>query len=320
MIEQAIQGKAGFAVGTGRCGTRFVSEVAGLEPGVASSHERNAYNESFHRYCKWYDLPVDSAGFLAAKREEIEGDLAIAGYSFEASGYLSFSIKELYESFGAKFLLMLRRPDKVINSFLFKGWYGKPYICGKPNLAPGYQEHEAEWFNHFLARIAPRGDEFIRWNKLTRVGKLAWYWTALNSSVLQQFAELPASQSMVVKLEELNYVKYLEVADFLGYESAIGREKFESLAYNPPNQFRDYRGAAVWSDREHGEFEAQVKALADRFAYPIDHESLREKPSGQKPKLRPRVRQKIGDSMLKLLGGYRRVNDSIVSRLEKMLR
>ena len=90
-----FRGRVGFAVGTGRCGTKFMAQVVGMESRVASSHERNVLNESFHRYCKWYGLPVDHEGFLRAKESEIKEDLQKNIFSFEASAQLSSSIHEL---------------------------------------------------------------------------------------------------------------------------------------------------------------------------------------------------------------------------------
>ena len=60
-----FENKVGFAIGTGRCGTLFLYQLMEKEPQVASSHERNPDNETFHRYCKCHDLPVDHEGFLA---------------------------------------------------------------------------------------------------------------------------------------------------------------------------------------------------------------------------------------------------------------
>lgn len=77
------RGKVGFVIGTGRCGTVFYAKLGEMEPHVAASHERFPLNETFHRYCKWYELPVDSEGFLQAKEREIREDLAHKSFSRE---------------------------------------------------------------------------------------------------------------------------------------------------------------------------------------------------------------------------------------------
>src|SRR5688572_11059735 len=95
----------GFAVGTGRCGTKFLAEVFACDPEIASHHERHPFNDTFHRYCQWYKIPTDDAGFIAVKRRAAEADLRQRRYSFEASGFLSLSLLTLHEHLGAKFVM-----------------------------------------------------------------------------------------------------------------------------------------------------------------------------------------------------------------------
>lgn len=264
--------KVGFAVGTGRCGTKFISQIVDLEDGVSSVHERNPLNETFHRYCKWYKLPVDDAGFIKTKADEIKADLANHLYSFEASAYLSLSLVELYEHFGAKIVLLLRQPDKVINSYLRKGWYSKPYLYNNHDLAPGYQQEER--FHHFLGRIVPVGEEFKTWQHLTRVGKLAWYWQALNQRVLEQFTLIPQSHQLVVKIEELDYNSYLQVASFLGYNSTISKAAYDRIKKSRPNRQNNLPETTAWNSQEKEELEYYVNQLSQAYDYSSNAKTL----------------------------------------------
>lgn len=115
--ETDIAGRVTFAEGTGRCGTYFLQQVMEREVRVAASHERGVLNQAFRRYCQWYRLLVDPEGFLNKKEREIREDLAENSFSFEASSYLSLSIQELCGRLGAKFILLIRRPDRVVNSY-----------------------------------------------------------------------------------------------------------------------------------------------------------------------------------------------------------
>jgi hypothetical protein len=265
-------GKVGLAVGTGRCGTKFISQIVAREDGVSSVHERNPLNETFHRYCKWYNLPVDDEGFLKTKEDEVNSDLVNHRYSFEASAFLSLSLVELYERFGAKIVLLVRQPDRVINSYLRKGWYSKPYIYKNPDLAPGYQQEER--FHHFLGRIVPTGKEFLTWQNLTRVGKLAWYWQTLNRSVLEQFEQIPQSHCQVIRIEDLDYDRYLQVASFLGYQATVNKSLYQKIKHSRPNKQSHLPKTNLWEDRERAEFESYVKSLAKTFGYPADIDAL----------------------------------------------
>jgi hypothetical protein len=264
--SENLQGRVGFAIGTGRCGTQFIAKIIEREPNVSSVHERNRWNETFHRYCKWYGLPVDSEGFLQTKEGEIQQDLDNNLFSFEASAHLSLSLQELYDRFNAKFLLLIRSPERVVNSYLQKGWYEKPVIRANPNLAPGYQDYCTS-FHHSLGRIMPSGEKFLQWNQMSRVGKIAWYWNALNAKVLEQFERIPESHWWIEKLEDLSYSRYLEIAQFFGFHSAIAPEIYEQLSLRRPNAKSRVPTIATWTADEISEFEAEVEPMAKRFGY-----------------------------------------------------
>jgi hypothetical protein len=259
--------RVGFAIGTGRCGTVFLYEVVAKEPGVASSHERNPENEAFQRYCKWHRLPVDDEGFLAAKEREIREDLEQNIYSFEASPYLALSARELHERFGAKFIFLVRRPDRVVTSFVHKGFYSKPYAVRDLDLATGYQDQAPERFFTFFARICPRGEFLRTWNEMTPVGKVAWFWKAYNERTLEVLSSLPAESYRTVRIEDLDHAKYVELMRFLGFEAKVTHADFDTLRDSRPHAFWRKRSIDQWSSREIGEFESQVADLAAHFGY-----------------------------------------------------
>jgi len=260
--------KVGFTIGTGRCGTLFLYQVMDREPDVASSHERNPENEGFQRYCRWHRLPVDDEGFLATKAKEIAADLERRNYSFEASPYLSLSVKELHERFGAKFLFLIRRPDGVVTSFVHKGFYRKAYMVRDPDLATGYQDQSPEPFFTFFARICPRGDFFRTWNEMTQVGKVAWFWKSFNERTLEALQELPQESYRLVRIEDLDFRKYCELCDFLGFQAKVTQGDFDSLRESKPHAFWRKRNVDQWTEQEVHEFESQTGELAQRFGYP----------------------------------------------------
>lgn len=279
-----------FIVGTGRCGTQFLSKVLALEPDIASVHERNPFNETFHRYCKWYGIPVDHEGFLKTKEREIEVDLQNHDYSVESSAFLSLSIQELYDRFNAKFILLVRRPDQVVNSYRHKGWYSNPIDRADSHLPPSYQENREP--HHFLGRIIPSGEEFLHWEKMTQVGKLAWYWNALNSQVLDQFSEIPQSHWRIQKLEDLSYGQYLEIAQFVGFSATVSEAEYLQVANRRPNaknnasyQKQTVKGTVqeryssftldMWNQTEVTEFEGEVATIAEELGYPYLINTLR---------------------------------------------
>jgi len=266
-ISMDFTHRVGFAVGTGRCGTLFLHQAAAGEPAVAASHERNPDNESFHRYCQWHRLPVDDEGFLATKEREIAEDLAQRAFSFEASPYLSLSVRQLYQRFAARFVLLVRRPDSVVTSFAHKGFYRKPYRVGDPELAAGYQDQGPERIFTFFARVSPRGPAFRSWNDMTQVGKIAWFWRAYNERTIELLHGLPAESYRIVRIEDLDYAGYLDLARFLGYDPKLSEGDFDALRESRPHAFWRKRNIDQWTEQEIAQYESQVGELSERFGY-----------------------------------------------------
>jgi hypothetical protein len=264
--QRDAQGQVAFALGTGRCGTTFIYRVLALEPEVAAWHERHRFADAFHRYCQWYGLPVDHAGFLATKEVGIRDDLCTHAISFESSAYLSFDVLELYERFKARFLLLIRRPDLVVNSYVTKGWYTEPLHRNNVALAPGYQP-DFKHAHHPFSRILPTGSEAEKWGHYTQVGKLAWYWRIVNAKVMDLFDQLPSTHWRIIRLEELSYSTYLSIADFIGFEPAVSEQQYSALVSERPNRVEPARAVQDWSEQEIAEFEAEVGGLAEKLGY-----------------------------------------------------
>ena len=253
-----------FCVGTGRCGTTFLAKLAELEPTVAASHERLRLPATFHMYCKWHGIAVDPEGFLIDREAAIRDDLQNHHVSFEASALLSHSIAELYERFRAKFLLLVRSPDRTVASFAVRNWFVDPIPWKDSSLPPTIREGVEP--RHFFGRNLPRGGPaFHRWRELTQIGKLAWFWQARIRDILEQFRHLPASHRRIARLEDLDFDHYAEVASFLGWRPTIARDQFDVLAHSRPNA-----GAPAsrdWDDRATAEHEAEVAPLATALGY-----------------------------------------------------
>jgi hypothetical protein len=273
-----FDGRVGFCVGTGRCGTTFLAAVAGREPEVASSHERLRLGATFHMFCKWHGIPVDSEGFLLDREEAVRRDLAERRFSFECSALLSHSLEELFEGFRARFLLLVRSPAETVASFAVRGWFVKPPARKDSRLPPSYREGEEP--RHFLGRNIPHGAEFERWTRLTQIGRLSWFWQARNRAILEQFSRLPGSDCRVERLEDLDFERYQEVARFLGWRSQVDAGTFAELARarlnagpNPPRRWTD------WNPAEVAEFEAEVGPVAEALGYEYRVKVLAERPA-----------------------------------------
>lgn len=256
-----------FAIGTGRCGTLCLSELVGLHQDMESFHEINPLNETFHRFCKWYDLPVDNAGFLHHKRAEIEQSHGSKLGFFEASAYLSLSIQDLYDAFDCKFILMVRHPAKVINSYIRKGWYKTPLIVDDPTKIPGHQP--TNQFHHYLGRTVPKDMDYTVWNEMPLVGKLAWYWSTVNAAILEQLKKLPPENYHIQRLEGLDYRRYQQIAEFIGTHHPISNEQFLTVTSGRPNAFDNLPTEANWTHNDRRHFMRFTSELAETFGYDL---------------------------------------------------
>lgn len=261
--------RVAFALGTGRCGTFMVYELLRRDPGVAASHERNVLAECFHRYCTWYGLPVDEQAFISTKAAEIEADLRGHELSFEASAPLSFSVPTLHRAFGAKFMLFVRNPVDVVNSYLSKHWFVEEIHWGDHARAPGYHPQHVEP-HHSFGRIMPMGAAYEPWSRLGRIGKLAWTWATVNRAVREALRALPEGQSMIIRLEDFDFDAYRRMTAFLGREPRLERTAFEALMGSRPNTRQDKPTILQWSARDVAEFRDQIGSAAEEFGYHLD--------------------------------------------------
>jgi hypothetical protein len=258
-----------------------------MEPCIASEHERHPMSDAFHRYCQWYRLEVDDRGFVDIKKKGVEEDLVAHKISFEASAYLSLSVKQLYEVFGAKFLLLLRRPDKMVNSYIQKGWYQGHLVRSDYSLPAGYQPDNLA-AHHSFSRIAPIGAEAVKWEELSQVGKLAWYWKAINQRILALFQDLPKKKFKVLRIEDLSYDKYLSIANFIGFSPSPTRNQFNRISDRRPGTLYPINTVHDWNDAERNEFESEVGELAEILGYEWRVKELCKLPKRTRTKRKPK--------------------------------
>lgn len=266
--------KVAFGVGTGRCGTKFIAELLSLHNSVNAVHERNPLNETFHRYCKWNKLKVDDLGFINCKIREIDDDLNKYSFSFESSAHLAFSIQELYQAFECKFVLFLRSPLDMIKSYAKKGVYANSIVRSNHNQPVGNQDNDK--FHQFLGRIVPNGQEdFEKWNELSQYGKLAWWWKTINSSILEQLSQIPRDKWMIQRIEEFDYVQYMELMNFLNIHDRISEKKFYKLSKKRPNSFQHIKINTSWINKDMEALE-DLTPLAERLGYSLPRITIDE--------------------------------------------
>lgn len=258
-----------FAVGCGRSGTHFIARLMEHDSRIVSYHLDtigDTIADSFLTYCEWNNIPVDKEGFFH-KRKCLIDNAALSGkVYFEANPYLSFSVVSIFQRFRAKFIYMVRRPEDTVNSHYVKGWYEETPIKADVKLNLGFQ-YGMKKANHFFGRIVPHGQEFLRWKKLTRIGKIAWMWNTINLEIVRQLKELPKEHYIMVKLEELDYDYYLKVHSFVGGRSPLTEQEFEKIRKAKPGRGLKKLSHTTWSEQERQEVLSETKRARKILGY-----------------------------------------------------
>ena len=239
-----------FAIGTGRCGTHLFAELFDRDPTVVSRHEVDPLHDAFHRYCAWHGLRRDDAGLVARKQRAV--DAAGAAY-LEASAYVALGTATLHDDLDARFVALVRDPATTVNSLWVKGWYDPE----RPPTEP----------HHVFSRLTPTGGDVERWAALSRVGKLAWYWRALNERMLAELERLPAEHRRLLRVEDLDFEAYRRVADFVGSAAPLSAAALERVLARRPGAGPMRRDVSAWSRRERTEFRREVGGFAERLGY-----------------------------------------------------
>jgi|19_taG_2_1085344.scaffolds.fasta_scaffold00724_10 hypothetical protein len=206
-----------FITGTGRCGTMLLSRLFSLGENSHCDHESHFRHQSLLHYYR-------GNGEMTSFREDIEHSLIPTlkehgrnGKNYGvSSGHLYFAIPELVQRFGtsAKFILLIRKPEAFVQSALARGFFNPshPHAC-------------MQLYPH------PRDEIYPHWATTTPFERCLWYWELVNSFVLNEFQKLPDSQVHIVRIEDLNAEKAMDLCNFIGATDILEDRVKELLSY-----------------------------------------------------------------------------------------
>ena len=254
-----------YATGTGRCGTHFLQRLMSCDPLLDARHMPAPEVDSFTRYCLWHGLAIDHGGFWSVRRSMLAEAAAEFQVYFESNPYLTFSIWELHARLGAGVILLLRNALDVVNSHYVKGWYESPCFVDDPLLPQGYQAGMPP--HYVFGRITPHGEDFERWQGLTRIGKISWMWSTVNLHAYDLLQNIPEQSRLLLRIEELDFKRYLELHSFVGGYCPVSRDMFDAIKKERPGRGESYRSKQSWTAREIAEFEIETVEARRRLGY-----------------------------------------------------
>ncbi len=241
--------------GAGRTGQSWFSRIFNNHQNWIGSHERFPDYEAFYRYITFYDLPISKENFFNLLKLSAYRDMSKYQNTFISSPYFSFGVNELVKEINPNFIFFnLRNPINSVESFFQKGWYIKsnefnnksPLIDISNNLYRSF------------SRIIPKQDFLDEWNRLTRIGKITWFWALTNQKIYEDFEKIKNIEKFYLKLEDIdqNYDFYERLSTKFLFEKKLSKKGFLQTKIITPNiELGNEYKYNEWNSLEKNEFE-----------------------------------------------------------------
>lgn len=253
--------------GTGRCGMNWFHRILTAHSNARGGCERFSDFEVFYRYFAYHNLPVDMSGFHALLRRLRNYDWSHADISVIYSPYFDFDMAGLAAALDPSAIIFhIRKPEDAINSMWVKGWYAGDFTCADTTKVPGPQPLQLPSYHHNFGRIMPSGPYFREWSRLTRIGRISWFYVEANTHMLAQHATFN-DKAWTVRLADVdqNYEYYLHMAQTLGFAPLLTEDTFLKLKGTTTNAAKTRRSTSDWSAAELADFESIVGPFYDTY-------------------------------------------------------
>jgi hypothetical protein len=230
-----------FVVSSGRSGTAMLHKALSASPTVEMHHEYMVHIVQPLAVRRYLGL-VDGA---EAKRVLAKTHLAAVRYSEkghwgDSSNKLSWLIPDLAELLPqAKFVHLVRDGRKVAGSYFHKlgdECYDDRSTAilrahlGDPLGVPPPPPEKKYWWP-LPRKDDPAAGAFAGFDQFERI---AWHWTEINRVILEALAELPAHQSLFVRLEDLRAGPET-VRELYGFLNLPYRDEYFAIFARPHN-------------------------------------------------------------------------------------
>lgn len=245
-----------LSFGAGRSGQNWFTKIFNSHPNWIGTCERFADIEAFYRYITYYDLPIDKNSIHKLFVLALKRDTANYKNSLIASPYLSFGIDELNKILDPDYLFFhIRDPIKSVESMYAKGWYKGEYMNKSGGLPTVDIKNDIK---KSFSRVIPIGEFAEEWMKLTRIGKITWFWATINKRIYDSFEKIQGKEKLYLRLEDIdqNFEVYKRLADKFDFDEVMNKKNFFDVLNKAPNKGINKKYTySEWSDQEKREFE-----------------------------------------------------------------
>ena len=251
-----------FVLGTGRSGTQTLAKILNQHPNISCHHEKS---RQLIRLAAQYLHKEVSEHEVRKELEFVFNEISV----FDRNQYFGDSdqklvallpfIKEFLPD--AKFIWMLRHPQKVIASTYARGWYSDKENEADSKFFMPYRYHI--WENYRINGY--KAGKFSKevWERMDAFEKNCWYWSYWNQLIETELLAVKEENKILLYLEKLDSNQTKNICAFLGVEP-IQLEVFRS------NQAVTYK-PLDWSSLTDTQLTAYEKYCGDsvRKWYPV---------------------------------------------------
>lgn len=189
-----------FVLSTGRCGTKWLSELLRLDPRLHINH--SDYPELIrHSRLAYECYDQEPRIFQEIIRASRDGYILNAYRHHQTYietnnriTFFAYAIKQVYPD--ARYIHLVRHPGNFVRSGLRRDWY--------------------QGERHDVGRIRHNDPEL--WKKLTDTAKIAWLWNETNQYIEDFLKNVEPDQFFQIKIEQIwnNIDVCAEICRFLG--------------------------------------------------------------------------------------------------------
>jgi|TARA_B110000037_G_C17044845_1_gene475229 hypothetical protein len=217
--------KSIYVTGSGQCGETFVFNLFKNNKKILAFDESRPLISSYYKFIKYNKLNIDDEPLFKTIENDIKKISQKKKIRLESSSFLSLHAADISKKFGSKIIILLRNPFDVANSLVKKGWYKDKYFKKDKKKIIGYQGVSTHLYNkhHNFCRLSPKGNYFYSWNKLDPLLKVKWYWDTIYTEIFKDLKKIPQKNYKIIKIEELDYKKYIELSKWIGITPELNR-------------------------------------------------------------------------------------------------
>lgn len=252
----------------GRSGSRWLINIFKSHKNEFSgATTRDILYESFYHFCSYYKIKVDQKLFFLNLKSRIVEDWKKSKTSVICSPYFVFGLKNVIKEIKPDtIILCITDPIFTANSFLNKNFYNEDFVYSKNLNILGLQQSYYYETSHFFGRVAPKGKNFHKWIKMSRLGKIGWY---MNESMKSMFKALKKQSNKEIYLFDLkksdqNYEFYLSLRKLFKIKWKLSKQHFLNLKKSheitPPSDLKlNNYDSSKWKKKDKKQFLQQTR-------------------------------------------------------------